>query len=177
MTYRKRGISIITPPNPDYTNILLPLRPTHIASGLHAPANGGNVDIVTYPELAAPIPDFMTNPDITLNGVACSFSTGNSRYIKVFQDCLPVISNFRVEIWGFSYALPRWARLIDTHGVSLIQDGTNNVQLEKLYEIAGTDKVCIVDIDRANNGGVDPNQNNRGFEENTDHISLGVCIF
>tara|TARA_B100000886_G_scaffold311019_2_gene246144 strand:+ start:24166 stop:25524 length:1359 start_codon:yes stop_codon:yes gene_type:complete len=169
---KTRQLKFITPPGPrpDYDNILMPLGPSQIESG----EAKDTVDTATYPELANAIPSFRTDPDIKLNGVPCSFSTENQRYLIIFQDCLPTLSNVVVQVWGFSYAMPRWSPLYDLYGIEVKQSQNNAVQLGKIYEIAGVDKVCLVNFSQANPGG---QAVNRTFDKNTDHISLAVCTF
>ena len=169
---KTRQLKFITPPGPqkDYDNILMPLNLNQIETGVAKDL----VDTVTYPELANAIPGFRSDPDIKLNGVPCSFSTENQRYLMIFQDCLPVLSNVTVVVWGFSYAMPRWAPLHDTHGVAVKQQQNNAVQLGRIYEIAGVDKVCLVNVVQANSGG---QAANRIFDKFTDHISMAVCTF
>ncbi len=180
---KTRQLKFITPPGPrpDYDNILMPLTPHQIESGVAKHL----VDTATYPEFANAIPGFRTNPDIKINGVSCSFNTENQRYLIVFMDSLaqPNVSNIFVQIFGFSYALPRWTPLADTRGPGktgttaetplLILGQKNAVQVAKIYEIAGVDKVCMVQKTQANAGGTAAT---RVFER-YDHISMAVCTF
>ena len=162
----------------------MPLTPHQINSG----ASKDLVDTTTYPEFANAIPGYVTNPDIKINGVSCSFSTENQRYLMVFMDSRaqpnePGLSNIEVQIYGFSYAMPRWAALADTRGPGktgedsekpfLILGQVNAVQIGKIYEIAGVDKVCVVQKFQAGAGGTAAT---RVFER-YDHISMAVCTF
>ncbi len=75
--------------------------------------------------------------------IAGSVSTENQRFLHLLLDTDTSGGDRTVTVYGFSYAMNRWAPLKDARGnaVSIAADNTSTYQI---FEIHGVDRVCFV---------------------------------
>ncbi len=74
-----------------------------------------------------------------------SFSTENQRFLHLLLDTVTSTQNKTITVYGFSYAMNRWAALKDVRGnsVSITAQATNAYQI---FEISGVDRVCFATV-------------------------------
>ena len=75
--------------------------------------------------------------------IAESVSTENQRFLHLFLDTDAQVGARTVTVYGFSYAMSRWAALTDTRGNAVaitVDDG----KAYQIFEIHGVDRLCFV---------------------------------
>ena len=97
----------------------------------------GNSSTAQAVTLAA-APDHDDAADITN-----SVSTENQRFLHLHLNTVTVAAARTVTVYGFSYAMNRWAPLKDVRGnaVAITVDSSTAYQI---FEIHGVDRLCFV---------------------------------
>ena len=75
--------------------------------------------------------------------IAGSVSTENQRFLHLLLDTDTSGANRTVTVYGFSYAMARWAPLTDTRG-NAVSISANDTSAYQIFEIHGVDRVCFV---------------------------------
>jgi hypothetical protein len=83
--------------------------------------------------------------------IASSFTTENQRFLHLLLDTDTTGEDKTITVYGFSYAMARWAPLTDTRGNAVTISAADSSTYQ-IFEIHGVDRVCFLA------GGADPGQ-------------------
>ena len=75
--------------------------------------------------------------------IASSFTTENQRFLHLLLDTTTSTNNKTITVYGFSYAMARWAPLTDTRG-NAVSISANDTSAYQIFEIHGVDRVCFL---------------------------------
>jgi len=82
---------------------------------------------------------------------ADSVSTENQRFLHLLLDTITTSQDKTITVYGFSYAMNRWAPLTDVRG-NPVTISAQDRSTYQIFEIHGVDRVCFLA------GGTDPGQ-------------------